>query len=121
MMHSDKITDAIESNRSRTPVGRNGWVDIDADGTITVRLYDTAIARRLPCGDIKAAHGGFVTGTTQRWISSALWAFGAQGVSVTRKIASECMTVDGVAIGEGFGPTVARGRVSPVFIADMAR
>jgi len=122
--HADKITNALDATaKPSRRLSANARLETESDGTVTVVLHRTAIARRLPCGRIEARHGGFVTSTTRTWLSSAIQALhgayrGSASIAGGRFVAG--LAGESVEIGSDWA-VVGQGRMAPAYAADIAR
>lgn len=122
--HASKITNALDSAaKPSRRLAANAVLLTDDDGTVTVVLHRTAIARRLPCGRIEARHGGFITRTTSTWLASAIQALhgayrGGSSIAGGRFVAG--LAGESVEIGEDW-TTVGQGRMTAAAMAAIAR
>jgi hypothetical protein len=122
--HAQKITNALDAEPKPTRrLAANASLETGADGTVTVVLHGTEIARRLPCGRIEARHGGFATRTTSTWVASAIQALHG-AFRATSSIAGGRFVAgfagESVEIGEDW-THVGQGRMAPQAMAEIVR
>jgi len=108
MRHQAKIAAAMQADhKPERRLAANAVLLRENDGTMTVRLHQTEIARRNPDGSVNVQSGGFHTRTTAVWLASALAAF--TGMPHGASIAGGGFTVSNM-----FGQTEVDSTWTPV-------